>query len=98
MIASEKFTQYAQYAMQGMQLLFLSFSRTDEREADRLGVEYSSKEGYDAHKMADFFKVLQKMQLGSSQGGFPAFLSTHPDPGDRYNTVNQNANEWQTNR
>ncbi|MDP4223496.1 MAG: M48 family metalloprotease [Bacteroidota bacterium] len=97
MIASEKFAQYAEYALQGMQLLFLKFSRDDEREADRLGVEYSSKIGYDAHKMADFFKVLQKMTLSESQGGIPTFLSTHPDPGDRYNAVNQLATEWQTN-
>ena len=72
------------------------FSRDDEREADRLGVEYSSKIGYDAHKMADFFQVLQKMSLAESQGGIPTFLSTHPDPGDRYNSVNQSATEWQT--
>ena len=95
MIASEKFAQYAQYALQGMQLLFLSFSRDDERQADALGVEYSSKMGYDAHKMADFFKVLQKMSLSESEGGVPTFLSTHPDPGDRYNDVNTQATEWQ---
>jgi predicted Zn-dependent protease len=96
MIASEKFAEYAGYAMQGMQLLFLRFSRDDEREADRLGVEYSSKLGYDAHKMADFFKVLSKMALSESEGGIPTFLSTHPDPGDRYNSVNEKASEWQT--
>ena len=96
MIASEKFAQYAQYALQGMQLLFLKFSRDDERQADALGVEYSSKIGYDAHKMADFFKVLQKMSLAESQGGVPTFLSTHPDPGDRYNDVNKSATQWQT--
>jgi predicted Zn-dependent protease len=96
MIASEKFAQYAQYALQGMQLLFLKFSRDDERQADALGVEYSTKVGYDAHKMADFFKVLQKMSLAESEGGVPTFLSTHPDPGDRYNDVNTSATEWQT--
>jgi predicted Zn-dependent protease len=96
MIASEKFAQYAQYALQGMQLLFLSFSRDNEREADALGVEYSSKMGYDAHKMADFFKVLKKMSLSESEGGVPTFLSTHPDPGDRYNDVNRQATEWQS--
>ena len=93
---SEQFAQYAQYALQGMQLLFLKFSRDDERQADGLGVEYSSKIGYDAHKMADFFKVLQKMSLAENQGGIPTFLSTHPDPGDRYNSVNQSATKWQT--
>jgi len=96
MIASEKFAQYAEYAMQGMQLLFLSFSRDNEREADALGVEYSSKISYDAHKMADFFQVLNKMSMAESEGGVPTFLSTHPDPGDRYNSVHQTSSEWQT--
>jgi len=95
MIASEEFRQYANYAMVGMQLLFLKFSRDDERQADRLGVEYSSKIGYDAHKMADFFLVLKKMDMSSEQGGVPTFLSTHPDPGDRYAVVNQLASAWQ---
>ncbi|WP_372950103.1 M48 family metalloprotease [Mariniphaga sp.] len=97
MIASEEFREFAGYAMQGMQLLFLKFSRDNEREADRLGVEYASKIQYDAQKMADFFNVLNKMNMASSHGGIPTFLSTHPDPGDRYNAVTQQATEWKTN-
>jgi predicted Zn-dependent protease len=58
-------------------------------------VEYSSKINYDASKMADFFLVLKEMQLNSEQGGVPTFLSTHPDPGDRYNTVHNEAKQWQ---
>ncbi len=96
MIASEKFAQYAEYALQGMQLLFLKFSRDNEREADARGVEYSSKIKYDSHKMADFFNVLNKMSMEESEGGVPTFLSTHPDPGDRYNTVHQLSTQWQT--
>lgn len=95
MIASERLAQYAQYAMQGMGLLFLKFSRDDERMADQLGVQYSSLIGYDAHKMADFFQVLNKMNMAESHGGVPTFLSTHPDPGDRYNTVHYLAKYWQ---
>ncbi len=95
MIASEKFASYAEYAMQGMQLLFLKFSRDNEREADRLGVTYSSLIGYDASKMADFFDVLNKMSMADGEGGVPTFLSTHPDPGDRYNSVKQQAKAWQ---
>jgi predicted Zn-dependent protease len=95
MAASEKFAEYARYAQQGMELLFLKFSRDDERQADNLGVEYSSKIGYDAHQMAEFFKVLYKMSMAESQGGVPTFLSTHPDPGDRYNSVNEEATRWQ---
>jgi predicted Zn-dependent protease len=95
MIASKEFAQFAGYAMQGMELLFLKFSRDNEREADRLGVEYSSKISYDAQKMADFFNVLNKMSMASEHGGVPTFLSTHPDPGDRYNSVKQQAKQWQ---
>jgi predicted Zn-dependent protease len=34
--------------------------------------------------------------MAESQGGVPTFLSTHPDPGDRYNSVNQSSTEWQS--
>ncbi len=95
MIASEEFRQFADYAMQGMQLLFLKFSRDAESQSDRLGVEYSTKIGYDAHEMADFFHVLEQMQNVGNNSPVPTFLSTHPNPGDRYEQVNQKANEWQ---
>jgi len=95
MIASEEFRKYGEYAMAGMQLLFLSFSREDERESDRLGVEYSSKIGYDAKEMANFFQVLERINLKSESGGIPTFLSTHPDPGDRYQEVLKDAESWQ---
>ncbi len=95
MIASEEFIQYGQYAMAGMELLFLRFSRDDERQSDRLGVEYASKIGYDAREMANFFEILIKMNLDEERAGIPNFLSTHPDPGDRYNSVRQEAEKWQ---
>lgn len=96
MMASKEIYELADVAMAGMQLLFLSFSRDHERESDRLGVEYATKMGYDAHKMADFFAVLDKMSMESTEGGVPTFMSTHPDPEDRFGTVHQLTNEWQT--
>lgn len=95
MLAPEKFAQFGDYAMQGMQLLFLKYSRDNEREADRLGVEYSSKIKYDSNKMADFFNVLNKMQMGSSHAGVPTVMSTHPDPGDRFLAVQRDTKLWQ---
>lgn len=95
MIASEKFADYAQYAMQGMELLFLSFSRDNERESDAIGSEYSTKMGYDGTKMADFFQVLEKINMASAHAGVPTFLSTHPDPGDRYDAVLRDSRAWQ---
>ncbi len=95
MIASEKFREFGEYAMQGMSLLFLKFSRDNEAEADRLGVEYASKIGYDANQMANFFNVLNKMQMKGDHGGVPTFMSTHPDPGDRFNAVRKTTKAWQ---
>ena len=81
-IFSEQFAQYAGLVQQGVGLLFLKFSRDNEREADNLGVEYSTKTGYDAREMANFFVTLDKMH-GSSKSSLPDFLSTHPNPENR---------------
>ncbi|WP_317128474.1 M48 family metalloprotease [Hymenobacter radiodurans] len=99
MIASPQLAQYGEQAMQGLQVLFLKFGRDDERESDRLGVEYSTKIGYDAKQMADFFLTLQREQDKASAAAgaepIPDFLSSHPNPEDRYNTVKQLAAETQ---
>ncbi len=92
-VAVPELAQFAQAASQGVGLLFLKFGRDDERESDRLGVEYSTKIGYDATEMADFFMTLQRNQESSGAAGIPDFMSTHPNPGDRYNTVKQLAAE-----
>jgi predicted Zn-dependent protease len=94
-MASKDFAKFAGVASQGVQLLFLKFSRDHEKQSDKLGVEYATKMGYDTHKMADFFQVLQKMQTSEGPAGIPTFLSTHPDPGDRYEAVNKMTTEWQ---
>jgi predicted Zn-dependent protease len=45
MIASPKLAQYGEQLSQGMQLLFLKYSRDHESESDVLGVQYSQKVG-----------------------------------------------------
>lgn len=75
------------------QLLFLRYSRDHEREADRLGVEYSAKAGYHSSEAAAFFSSLQRMQKQSGQT-LPSFLSTHPDPGDRKQTIEKLSRQW----
>ena len=90
---SPDFAKFADVASVGLGLLFLKFSRDHESESDRLGVEYSTKIGYDAHQMAGFFQTINR--LSGDSGGIPTFLSTHPNPLDRYQKVNQLATEWQ---
>lgn len=93
-IFAPQFGQFADQAMQGLNLLLLKNSRDDEREADRLGVEYATKSGYDATQMADFFNTLKRQGEQSGADALPNLLSTHPDPGERYQTVSQLAAEW----
>jgi predicted Zn-dependent protease len=86
-ILSEEFAKYAPLASLGVQLLFLRFSRDNERQADDLGMEYSTKAGYDAREMANFFVVLDRMSGQSQSSGLPTWFSTHPNPADRVNAV-----------
>ena len=93
-VLAPNLAQFAESASQGLGLLFLKFGRDDERQADQLGVEYSSKIGYDATHMASFFKTLERQGAKSGAGEIPEFLSTHPNPGDREATVGKLAAEW----
>ncbi len=95
-IASEKFRQFADIAQTGLGLMFLKFGRDHESQSDQLGVEYSTKIGYDAHEMANFFNTLKRMRDQQGEAGqIPTFLSTHPDPADRFNTVHKLADKEQ---
>ncbi|WP_138431895.1 M48 family metalloprotease [Fodinibius saliphilus] len=78
---------------QAAQLLFLSYSRDDERESDRLGVEYASLQQYKAAEGAQFFVSLERMSKQSGQS-IPDWQSTHPDPGERAKSIPEIAEQW----
>ena len=80
----------------GTGLLFLKYSRDDERQADTLGVEYATKAGYDTNRMADFFTTLQRQETleGDKAGGVPEWFSTHPSPIDREAAVRAQTQQW----
>ena len=61
---------------------FASFSRADEREADRMAVQLMAATGYDPEGLARLLERL--MQEGGSSGGF---FSTHPGPAERVQNV-----------
>ncbi|MGK7388713.1 MAG: M48 family metalloprotease [Candidatus Cyclobacteriaceae bacterium M2_1C_046] len=95
MVVSETFAQFSDVVGQGVGLLFLKYGRDAERESDKLGAEYSSKIGYDAHQMAQFFNTLQRKAEVAGQEPVPTFLSTHPHPSDRLEKVHEYAEYWQ---
>jgi predicted Zn-dependent protease len=94
MVLSEQFRQMSDIAQQGLGTLLLSYSRAHETESDKIGVDYSSKIGYDARQMADFFGTLKRLSDKSGQS-IPTFQSTHPDPGDRQVKVRSLADAYQ---
>ncbi|HWO40536.1 MAG TPA: M48 family metalloprotease [Candidatus Eisenbacteria bacterium] len=70
------------------QLIFLRHSREDELEADKLGVEYSARAGYDPLQIAGFFRALARM-TEKEGAALPSFLMTHPNPGDRIQRIKE---------
>jgi Zn-dependent protease with chaperone function len=66
---------------------FLKFSREYETEADVLGAQIMANAGYDPRDLANMFRTIQ--QQGGSGG--PEFLSSHPNPANRYERINQEA-------
>jgi predicted Zn-dependent protease len=82
----------------GTGLLFLKYSRDDERQADALGVEYASKAGYDTNRMADFFTTLQRQETleDGAGSGLPEWFSSHPSPVDREAAVRAQTAQWRS--
>jgi len=94
-VISPEFGQFADVASQSLGMLLMKYSRDHESESDELGVSYSTKIGYDAHEMGDFFNTLHRLSTKDGRDPIPTFQSTHPDPLDRYNKVHQMADEAQ---
>jgi predicted Zn-dependent protease len=90
---SETVRNYAGIAQFGVGMLFLKFSRDNERQADALGVEYSTKSGFDSDHMANFFGTLERLHP-SSGGSLPDWFSTHPNPPDRIKAIQRDARKW----
>lgn len=71
----------------GLSAYFLKYSRKYERQADILGAQIMANAGYDPRDLANMFRRIEK-QGGS---GGPEWLSSHPNPGNRYDRINREA-------
>lgn len=69
----------------GANLVGLTFSRNDEKEADLASVEYLYPTSLDARGAGVFFEKLQKE---GKDPGMIEFLSTHPNPENRVQKIN----------
>ncbi|QDE40231.1 M48 family metallopeptidase [Luteibacter pinisoli] len=62
----------------------INFTRKDEIEADRVGIQTLSNAGFDPEAMADFFGRMQDtLRVGEGEDALPALLQTHPVTLDR---------------
>ncbi len=71
----------------GTQLLSLKFSRSDETEADLVGLELAARAGFDPQAAV---RLWQKMGQATGGSGGIAFLSTHPSGPERIRELQQN--------
>ena len=65
-------------------LVNMSYGRDDELESDRWGVELLASAGYDPRAMIEVMRVLKEAGGNRSQ---PEFFSTHPDPENRIERI-----------
>jgi predicted Zn-dependent protease len=63
--------------------LLLPNSRASEAEADRIGMEIAAKAGYDPRAAATLWQKMEK----AGGAGPPQFLSTHPSPANRQQSL-----------
>jgi beta-barrel assembly-enhancing protease len=61
---------------------FLTFSRSQEREADHLGLQYMYKAGYDPTAFVDFFEKIESLEK-KKPGSIAKVFATHPMTDDR---------------
>lgn len=89
--------QISQGFLQGSQLLTLKFSRSQELEADALGIQYLTSAGYDPHAMGTVLRSLAMQNAldaslqGRNNATVPEWASTHPDPASRVQSALQRA-------
>ncbi len=72
----------------------INFTRSNEHEADRIGISALAGAGFDPHGMGSFFEVMSRQQLSSPDERMPEFLRTHPVTSTRIAEARTRASEY----
>ncbi len=74
----------------------MAFSRSNEREADRVGMQIMTQAGYDPRAMPRFFATMnQQSQLNQVENQFlPSFVRSHPLSNERLSESQSRAQQY----
>jgi Zn-dependent protease with chaperone function len=78
----------AQAGQVAAQAWLTKYSREYETQADILGSQIMANAGYDPRDLANMFRTIEQQSGGSRA---PEWLSSHPNPANRYQRINQEA-------
>lgn len=86
-ILSPEIAEFSEAAASGLSLLFLSYGRDAERQADDLGFGYALNHGYDVREMPNVFASLQDASRLADASPLPNWLASHPEPAERIRRI-----------
>ncbi len=74
----------------------MAFSRSNEREADRVGMQIMAQSGYNPRAMPSFFATMnQKSQLNQIENSYlPSFVRSHPLSNERLSEAQTRAQRY----
>ena len=81
----------AQGSQFGLGTLLLRYSRDFEKQADLLGSQIMARAGYDPRALAHMFETIERESNAGGGGGTPQWMSSHPNPGNRTQYINKEA-------
>jgi len=81
----------AQGSQFGLGTFLLKYSREFEKQADLLGAQIMAGAGHNPRALAHMFESIEAASK-SSGGSGPQWLSSHPNPGNRTEYINKEAN------
>ncbi len=71
-------------AAMATQMVNLKYGRDDESQSDEIGLKYMAQAGYDPAEMLGVMRILGEASKGGKQ---PEFMSSHPHPETRIETI-----------
>ena len=73
----------------------INFTRSNEYEADRIGIRALSEAGFDPYGMASFFEVMSRQETSTPDMRIPEFLRTHPVTTARISEARARAEDYE---